>query len=56
MKESVTCRSDAGENHSSELFSSSAALSDSEDITFPHSGFVTTQSNHLVNILLSKLK
>ena len=50
VKESVICHSDDGENPSSKLFPTSAQLSDSEDVTFPLSGFVTTQSNHLVHI------
>ena len=55
MKECVTGRSDDGENPSSELFYSSPQLSDSEDVTFPLSGFVTTQSNDIVHIQFCKL-
>ena len=55
VKECVTGHSDDGENPSSELFHSSPQLSDSKDVTFPLSGFVTTQSNDIVHIQFCKL-
>ena len=55
VKECVTGHSDDGENPSSELFHSSPQLSDSKDVTFPLSGFVTTQSNDIVHLKFCKL-
>ena len=50
LKGSADSHSDDGENPSSDLFHSSSELTDSEDVTFPLSGFVTKKSNDLVEI------
>ena len=50
LKGSADSHSDDGENPSSDLFHTSSELTDSEDVTFPLSGFVTKKSNHLVEI------